>query len=215
MKIGIIAEGHSDRAVIVNILHRLIGIDINDIIPIRPVDIYDETDLANIPKEQFGGWDSVKKECERKELIPLFFERLGNNFLTIHIDTAESAQYGIVQPTKDQNYCKNLRELVIAKIIEWMGIDISKSLLFAIAIEEIDAWILTLMEDRDSSKSANAKKRLEYLKGYKLGKMKPNYELYYEFSEGFKNSSDKQMLKFRHRNESLDMFCEEVLEKTI
>lgn len=215
MKIGIIAEGHSDRAVIKNILQGITGIDGNDIIAILPIDALDETDLANIPREQFGGWAAVRNECMQREFIDLFFERFGDNFMVIQIDTAESAQYGITQPKKDGTYTTEIRKLIIRKIIEWIGNDISENLLFAIAVEEIDAWILTILENRDSSLSADPKKRLERIKGFRPGRMKPNFELYCSYSDKLKFASDQEMASFRSRNQSLDLFCEEIAIKVL
>lgn len=215
MKIGIIAEGHSDRAVIVNILEGVTGIDSSDIIPILPIYALDETDLANKSKQEFGGWSAIKNECNSKEFIIPFYERLGDNFLVIHLDTAESAQYGIIQPNKDNHYTHELRKLIISQIIDWMNIDISDSLLFAIAVEEMDAWILTILEARDSSKTANAKKRLEYIKGFKPGKLKPDYDLYLEYSLPFKEDTAIKKNMFLTRNESLNVFCQEIIAKIL
>lgn len=215
MKIGIIAEGHSDRAVIANLLQGILGINSNDILAILPIDALDETDLANLPKEYFGGWSSVKRECKEKEFIDLFLERAGTNFIVIHLDTAESAQFGINQPTKDNLYCDSLRALIVNEITVWMGENMDEKLLHAISVEETDAWILTTMEDRDSSKSADPKKKLERLKGFKLGKMKPSYNLYHDYSKAFKTATINQLLAYRSRNKSLDAFCSEIETKAL
>jgi hypothetical protein len=215
MKIGIISEGHSDRAVICNLLERMTGLDSSDIIPVLPIEVSDETDLALLSKAHFGGWSAVKNECESRELIDLFFERLGNDFLVIHMDTAESAQYDIAQPAKDANYVRNIRELLIAVIKKWLGTEDEDNLLFAIAVEEIDAWLLTTIEDRDSTKSADAKKRLEFKLGMKTGKLKPDYKGYYDLSMPFKEVGLKDFEKFLTRNESLLAFCQEVNQKVL
>ncbi|WP_316824718.1 hypothetical protein [Pedobacter miscanthi] len=215
MKIGIIAEGHSDRAVISNLLQGILGIEGNDILAILPINGLDETDLANLPKEYFGGWTSVRRECHEREFINPFFERTGENFIVVQIDTAESAQFGVKQPTKDDDYCDIIRTTIISKIRDWMGEDIGDKLLHAIAVEETDAWILTLLETRDSSKSADPKKKLERLKGFKIGKMKPDFKLYSEYSQEFKSATKKQLLTFRSRNRSLDAFCTEIETKAL
>jgi hypothetical protein len=215
MKIGLVTEGHSDRAVIVNILEGLTNLDKNDFIPILPVFALDETDLAMKTRANFGGWPAVKRECEEREFIDLFFEREGDNFLVIHFDTAESAQYGIKQPQKDHDYATELRNRVIEQIMTWMQTDSADQLLFAIAVEEMDAWILTIVENRDSTKSSDAKSKLEYLKGFRRGKMKPDFDLYSDYSRAFREESKQTLAKYISRNKSLEAFYNEVTAKVL
>ncbi|MDB4919165.1 hypothetical protein [Mucilaginibacter sp.] len=210
MRIGIIAEGHSDRAVIVNIISGITGMDESDFQPLLPQYKYDATDLAAGRGEIHGGWNSVKDECKNRIFIDDFFLQEQSDFIAIHFDTAESADYGIVQPEKGPNYCKEIRSSIINKINEWIGEDLSSTFLYAISVEEMDAWILTLLEDRDSSKTANAKKRIEFKKGYRQGKMKPDYQLYFEFSKEFNTNDEKRLTKYLSRNKSLHDFYYDV-----
>src|ERR1700760_4802182 len=152
MRIGIIAEGHADRAVIENVIAGITGLDYSSFIPLRPAELKDETDRGKQPQETFGSWTNVKNECRERELIDPFLSLDGNDFVVIHIDSAEAHLYDIKRPNpKLAKYCSELRELIVKKIIEWLDEDLSDVLLYAVAIEEIDAWILTLLEDRDSS----------------------------------------------------------------
>jgi len=215
MRIGVIAEGHSDRAVIVNIISGLTGLDESDFQPLLPQYKYDATDKAAGRGEVHGGWNAVKDECENRIFINDFLSQEDGDFIAIHFDTSESAQYGINQPEKNLNYSNELRNLIINKILNWLNEDLSHVLLFAIAIEEMDAWILTLIENRNSTSTANAKKRLEYKLGYRPGKLKPNYELYLEISNKFKTETSQNIKKYLSRNESLNDFYEDVKSKVV
>lgn len=215
MRIGVISEGHSDRAVIVNIISGLTGLDESDFQPLLPQYKFDATDTAAGRGEVHGGWNAVKDECKSRTFIDEFLIQEDNEFIVIHFDTAESAQYGILQPEKGPSYSTELRTKIINQIKSWLDEDLTNSLLFAIAVEEIDAWILAIIENRDSTKTADAKRRLEYKKGYKMGKLKPNYDLYLEFSKSFKNDNQKQINSYLVRNQSLSDFYQEVKEKIL
>ena len=73
VRIGVISEGHADRAVISNILMGSLEIDGSDIIPLRPTYGKDETDKAlNDPRTK-SSYSVIKEECESKELFDGFF----------------------------------------------------------------------------------------------------------------------------------------------
>ena len=69
MRIGVIAEGHADIAIIKAILKVLKGIDGSDIYAIRPNELYDETDLAEL---KFSNWNLVLKSCADECLLQSF-----------------------------------------------------------------------------------------------------------------------------------------------
>ena len=216
MRIGVISEGHADRAVITNILTGLVGIDSSDIEPLRPVDKKDETDKANADPLTFGGWGAVKQECETRKQIDDFLAIEGHDYIVIHLDTAEADQYGIEKPNKgDETYCLELRRRVIDLINGWLKKDMSNELLYAIAIEEIDAWILTIYEKKNSIKAAKPKEKLNSV----LGRLKidstSNYENYLVISKSLSKEKDIQKGKFLDYNCSLNAFFEEVNAKIL
>lgn len=208
--IGVISEGTSDQAVISNILSGICKIDSSEISFIRPNDAVDETDISGNQDLTLGGWSRVKMECENNELIDQFLTIEGNEFIIIHIDTAECQEYGITRPEKNSEYCKNLRELVINEIKKWLGDYPNEFAIYAIAVEEIDAWILTIYEKRDSSTSANPKAKLEYKS---RSKAPENYNEGYEISKPFRKPKNFTKEKYRDYNTSLDLFCLEIEEK--
>ncbi|MFY0580431.1 hypothetical protein ACN28S_44885 [Cystobacter fuscus] len=165
MRIGIIAEGRGDLAVISNILRGL-GIDFEDIQFLRPQYALDETDLHAMSEEQFSNWGLVKKECTTGSLLeefldsPIEEERL----VVIHIDTAEAGLpgYDVTRPpgsTKDSAI--ELRRRVAAKLDEWLSGRKSDQFRYAIAVEETEAWILTLYQKKETSTARDPKKALQ------------------------------------------------------
>jgi len=108
MRVGIIAEGKTDQAVIENILCGMFGIDRESIQPIRPSDGTDETDLHQQKPDQFGNCALVRKDCLERFKIRDFFSSPideGERLLVIHVDTDEvgraDAVLTAVRPAKD------------------------------------------------------------------------------------------------------------------
>jgi hypothetical protein len=92
MRVGIIAEGKADQAVISNILRGTLGIDQESIQLIRPSDSTDETDLRQQAPEQYGNCALVENDCLERTEIRKFFNspvEEGQRLLVIHVDTAE------------------------------------------------------------------------------------------------------------------------------
>lgn len=92
MRVGIIAEGQGDQAVIQNILCGALDIDRESIQLIRPADGKDETDLHQQKAERFGNCALVKQDCLERFKIRDFFNSPvdeGERLLVIHVDTAE------------------------------------------------------------------------------------------------------------------------------
>lgn len=202
MRIGIIAEGRSDQAVILNILQGKIGIDSSEVNFLRPDLSKDATDEA-----KFGGWTNVKNDCINKEKFDCYFALEGNEYIVIHLDTSEAQDYNVQRPPdrnrKTANYSIQLRNSVIDKITEWLNNQYSDQLLYAIAIEETEAWILPIYNT--SSVSFDVKKALKKT----LSKLKINsretYENYLKLSKKFR--SKRNLENCYSKNKSLELFC--------
>lgn len=215
MRIGVISEGHADRAVIENILVGLTGLDKSSIIAIRPIYSLDETDKANKDPKTFSSWSVVKEECEKRELIDGFLAMEDQDFVVIHIDTAEADLYGVKRPAKSSTYCENLRLLVIDEINSWLKENISDQILYAIAIEEVDAWILTIYEKKDSTSSTSPKEKLSRILGKKGVNSTSDYDNYLKLSKPFSKEKEIKKEKFLDYNCSLNAFFEEIKTKVI
>ncbi|RLJ72510.1 hypothetical protein [Pedobacter alluvionis] len=215
MRIGVISEGHADRAVILNIIKGVTGLDDSDIKAILPIRALDETDKARLKaKEEFGGWSSVKNECEKRTLIDEFLSIEGQDFVVIHLDTAECHEYGVQRPNKKENgYSKKVIELVIDQVNSWLGAISKNSFLYAIAVEETDAWILPIFESKDSSTIYKAKEKLATVLAKKDLNSKSDYNNFLILSKPFLNSRAVKRGKFLDYNYSLKAFVDEVQTK--
>ena len=215
MRIGIISEGHADRAVIENILRGLTNLDSSDIIALRPIYNLDETDKAHRSALTFSTWSVIKEECEERELIDGFLSVEDQDFVVIHIDTAEADQYGVKRPAKSSTYCHDLRSLVVDEINSWLKEDLSDQILYAIAIEEIDAWILTIYEKRDSTSSISPKEKLSRILARKDINSTSDYDNYLKLSKPLSKDREIKKDKLLDYNSSLNAFFEEVKIKVI
>ena len=167
MKIGIIAEGTDDQKVITNILHGAVGIDGGDVIYIRPDLSVDETTKSFMNEKTAGGWPNVRKDCRERDKLEKFFLIEGQEAIVIHLDSAEAEQYEVARPQKEKNnledYTIFVRNSIIEKVNEWLNDEYADNLIYAIAIEETEAWLLTIFEEKESTVHLNPKKKLEYL----------------------------------------------------
>jgi hypothetical protein len=181
MKIGIIAEGKEDQLIIQNILKGL-GIPNSDVIFVRPdlgrsktpITVAGTTPIS--PPSSIGTFEGVKNACKGvdvggtiiREDFDMFFAVSDNKLMIIHLDTAEldnGASKYIHRPTKNKSdlitYTKKLRSLVVELINSWLSHNYTDKLAYAIAIEEIEAWILTILKgNTDTCDSANPKKKI-------------------------------------------------------
>lgn len=178
MKIGIVAEGPADVAVLRNILKGKLGLERKDVLAIRPELAEDETDLGapgrsggyreRSAREQ-SNWLLVLKECEERVNIEAFLDNPldEERLVVVHIDTAEAhlQGYDVRRPPdrKAATYCDELRRGVVGKINELLGPELAERVRHAVAVEETDAWVLTIYEERkrDTASFFNAKKQLE------------------------------------------------------
>lgn len=169
MQIGIIAEGKGDCAILRNILWSILEDEPRFL---RPEFELDETDLneqegyQSMNPAAFSSWTLVKKDCVEKVRLQSFlvddniFEE--ERAIILQLDTAECelAGYDVVRPDKKQDsYCDDLRIAVIKQINTWLEGNYTSQLYYAICIEEMEAWLLPLYENKDSSTSADPKKR--------------------------------------------------------
>lgn len=220
MKVGIIAEGPADVAVLVNLLKGKLGLDRKDVLAIRPDLASDETDLHEMAESRFSNWGIVKQECVERARIAAFVEPFEDERLVvIHIDTAEADLPGfdVKRPGRQEpGYAGKLRQSVVEKINEWLGGEHLALIRHAVAVEEMDAWLLPLWSShKDTAGRPHPKEDLEKAlnKGNKLSEkerkrhfLKSPYERYDELSSPLRRR--KGLDECASRNESLRLFVE-------
>lgn len=224
MRVGIIAEGRGDLAVLKNILKGWLNLDRESIQYLRPEYDLDETDLHSMPAEQRSNWGLVKQECvDGKKIIeflecPIDEER----FVVIHIDAAESELdgYDVERPTGDvgDSLFYSVRTAIVAKINEWPRAPFNGCVRFAIAIEEMDSWVRTIYAPesvKDTGAHRNAKERLkkEVNKSnqFSLKRLKQLYQLktfqqYDSLTHEFRKKTT--LANCAKRNRSLHLFLD-------
>ena len=217
MKIGIIAEGKEDQLIIQNILKGL-GILNSDVMFVRPDLSRSKTPITiagitpTSPPSSIGTFQGVKNACNSQTDFDSFFAIADQKLMIIHLDTAEldnGANKYINRPIKNKSdlitYTKEVRELVIELINSWLSHNFKNNVAYAIAIEEIEAWILTLLKDTtDTCNSADPKKKLK-----SESKGKSAVQLSEQFT---KNKNLEIYLKHNH---SLKLFVEDFICKYI
>jgi len=227
MKFGILAEGKSDCAVLTNILHGLALIERNsDVRFLRPVFSLDATDIpdeANIA-DGFSNWTLVKKDCIAFSKIDNYLNH--ENFLgqerkiIIQIDTAECEEtgYDVPRPNKKETtYCEDLRTKVINKIKSWVNKPaIEDQLFYAVCIEEMEAWVHALYENKNTVNFPDPKKAFEKYRSKKSQRdkkfqkqekklvNKSTFEKFTFYSKGFQKK--KNITSSLKNNKSLEEF---------
>jgi hypothetical protein len=224
MRVGLIVEGRSDAAVLTNILKGKLNISKSDIQYLVPEFDYDETSLFRMRNEQFSNWTIVKNNCRNKQKISDFIDSFENErFIVIHIDsdTRMEVGYEVNEPINVNNVIdiETLRQNIVNKLSEWLENEFFGKIAFAIAITEIDSWILTLYADHETGLLINAKERLlrilndpskftrkEKQKIFSLRDDK--FEQYNLLSQDFRKP--KKLMQFQTSNVSLRLFCEDL-----
>lgn len=219
MRIGIIAEGRADIAVIKAVVKAITGIDGSDMYAIRPKEILDETDGEEL---KFSNWELVLQSCNNEQLLVPFFEGIDDEvILVVHIDTAERGEknYDVLEPQRTghpnwKEYSRELRNNVKIKIETLIPERHRDKVAYAIAIEETDAWLIPLYDAAkrsDSASNINAKEKLRTL----IGAIKKNAK-YIDTTHDNLNYSNlgKDLIKgikiARKGNESLNLFCMDI-----
>ena len=156
MRVGLVTEGRGDLAVLVNVLKGKLGLDFEDIQFIRPEYDMDETDVHDQAEALRGGWGRVKRECVERGRIREFVENAIDEdiLVVIQIDTAEAHHHGydVERPHRDApDYAELLRQRVVDRINVWLeGEDIER-VRYAVAVEETEAWLLTIHASKDTA----------------------------------------------------------------
>jgi hypothetical protein len=229
MRAGIVCEGPGDFAVLRNLLCGVLNIDSSDIIPVRPhIDATEKSQQSAgqpMAPNEHSNLTLVKEECINKGEINKFLSApfvVGDSrkILIIQIDTdvCENEGYDVARPKKTgdlEAYTRALRDLVVAKIIEWLQTDAFDNFtIFAITIEETEAWLIPLYNKdlrRDTSYYNDPKSELDRIHKKKgLG----NFTKYEQMQILCAPIKKRKNIEFcGGHNESLRLFVEDLTVK--
>ena len=223
MRVGLIAEGRGDLAVLTNVLKGWLNLELEDVQYLRPEYSLDETDLHDMSEEKFSNWSLVKRECIERARIKEFLESPidEERFVIVQIDTAEMelVGYDLKRPTDltGEAHIAAIRALVIDKINGWLEGNFRGAIHYAVTIEETDAWILTLFATRDTCTHRDAKKHLDRAlnkpnafsdkERKRLFQMK-TFERYHKLSKSLRDKTT--LIDCARRNHSLRLFLDEL-----
>jgi hypothetical protein len=211
LKFGVIAEGPTDQTVIENIL---LGYfedqedepDIRYIQPPRP--------LTETP----AGWGLVFKSLERKDHEGALQY---NDYLVIHIDTDVQEETGFDVPRREKGKVLSVSDRV-DRVITRLKQDIDTGfyqanahrILFAIAVDTIECWLLPLLYDNNKAakttgclESANRALRKANQDALSAG-MNKFIRAYEKASSGYRKR--KTLIELHDKNPSLQLFIEQL-----
>lgn len=219
MRIGIIAEGFADASVIKAIAKKLLGYDGADMRVLRPEEAFDETDLQAM---NFSNWQLVFESCKDADFLGAFFDSLeGEAILIVHVDTAERGQegYDVNEPQRTKGvdysaYTEQLRHNVVEKVKALIAEPYCEMIVYAIAVEETDAWLIPLFGNKtgDTASHVRAKETLSKLISLDKKRAKAYVDTERKSLNYVKLGSElaKELKNCRKRNKSLDLFCVEL-----
>lgn len=218
MRVGLVTEGRGDLAVLVNILKGKLGLNFEDIQFIRPEYDMDETDVHDQAEALRGGWGRVKRECVERGRIREFVENAIDEdiLVVIQIDTAEAHEqgYDVERPRRDDpDYAEVLRRRVVERINGWLEGEGVERVRHAVAVEETEAWVLTIFSTKDTATHGDPKKQLLTLvnKTMSDGDRKRHFQLK-EYAQADALSRPfrklRELERFAGRNRSLWLFVD-------
>jgi hypothetical protein len=211
----IISEGTTDQIIIDNILAGYFksgDINIKFLQPSR-----DETDKNK--STNYGGWGLVLQHCQPQNLTKAL--QL-NQYIIIHIDTDVSQQYGVAkQNNKDENYVEITIKLVIQKLISIITEDFyskyHERIIFAIAVECTECWLLPLYAEKDQKGNFNnclfTLNKALGKKGLPIIEHKKDERNFQKLSKDY--SKNKIFNECYEANPSFKIFIEEIQKRNI
>lgn len=215
MLVGLVAEGVSDVAVLRNLLKGWLGLDRYQVIALRPDLQEDATDRcarqAAMSPAKYSNWELVLETCEGQSLIREFLAANDEDstFVVVQIDTdwLDHKNSPLRRPGRSSaEYAPTVRKLIVDHLSSLLG-DLAARTRFAVAVEEVEAWLLCLHDPKnaDTCQSANPKSKLD--RAHKCKNLPPDTEKRYaELSAEFRKR--KAIEAAWGRNVSLKAFLE-------
>ncbi len=221
LTIGIIVEGNTDHVVLRNILIGYFRNFSNLDLTVRPLQpSSDSTDAGSTSMSSFGGWYNVFQYCKSDFLLPAFEQ---NDFIIIQIDSDRSHEmpfevpmYKTESPETSVERIKKLLQSIISKNF---GLETyasySERIIFAIAVDEIECWLLPLYyENKIQSSTKNCLHRLveKFRDNSKINPLNKDKRDYDYISKDL--SKIKELTKAYPKNPSFKIFMEDLMTKS-
>ncbi len=148
---AIIAEGYTDQVVLKNILIGLLSTDDEEPVVNFEHPPYSETARrGNYPP---GGWTLVTQyfaQGRYKQALQT------NSYLVVHIDTDVSSEYGVAKGAKgtEMQLIRDVVAMFRSRIDDAIWEAHSERFIFAVAVHEIECWLLPPLFDTQKAKMA-------------------------------------------------------------
>ena len=149
---GLIAEGPTDHEVLTNIL---IGHFDDPDLTVRPLQpLLDSTDAS----QQQGGWTQVINYC-KSSLFQGAFEQ--NDYLVVQIDTdrlnEKPFELDLKLPTANlvNQVIEKIESMIEASFEVGFWGNYREKILFAVAVDELECWLLPLFYRDENAKAVN------------------------------------------------------------
>ncbi len=218
MRIGVIAEGVTDHRILKDIL---IGyFDDEDAFEYRHLQpVLDATDESNESKH--GSWTHVIKYCESHEKLKN--NLLDLDFLLIQIDSDVCEKLNIDRRGSESP--DEIVEMVKNRLIEAISTELYEAfeskIVFAIAVNEIECWLLPIYESHPKKRekivgcidTLNSALRVHPKISFFIDKKKKTYRYYEILSEPF--IKRKNLAKYYPFNPSFAIFYDQLTRKIV
>ncbi len=210
ISIGLISEGVTDHAIIENILTGFFNNNDLDIRALQPT-----RDYATGAQTSHANWTKVFDWCKSERMA----EALNFiDYIVIQIDTDVSEDKGFDVPKNIDGKTRDAGAMVLAtqQKLQWvMGTMFDKykdKIIFAIAVESIECWVLPLLYSTKPHQQAtvNCLQRVNQIlikDGYTIDTKAKNYNnIYDKISKDYQKQ--KLLKQFYPLNPSLKIFVE-------
>ncbi len=224
--IFLFAEGRADLAVLENVLYGALPGEELEFRHLLPELDFDETDKAHMEPNSFSSWTVIKKEChEKTKLNAADLFAADQDLFVLHIDAAERHRpdfgFDHLPEPRGAEDCAAIACGVSLKMSEWLAPCAIEKLIFAVAVNETDAWLLAHYDDqrkKDSGAVRSPKERLrDFLctsdkKWEKIFSYQNEKQKYDELSRPL--TKPKNLRRTAERNVSLKMFLRSIHRQT-
>lgn len=211
---ALVAEGITDQVVLERIIETVIeakGEDDVEIVHLQP--IRDATDESR--QGAYGGWERVFEFCSSPERLreALIF----NNYLVIHVDTdcCEHPNFGVSRTNggvmrAQADLIADVRQALAGRLGQEFCNELGARLIFAIAVHNIEFWILPFYGDiRLSTGSISCEKKLKETLAKRRLTYKKDYQSFTALADCFSNY--KEIERCKDKNYSLSVFIDSLL----
>lgn len=211
--LGLISEGITDQVVILNILYGCFNTNDVELTYLTPV--RDETDQSRVVNG--SGWYSVIEYVKSSKFNEAF-QFLDYVVIQIDTDVCEEPHYEVSRRQEGKDLTPlQLLEKVRERFRVWIGIEIFEArkdrIIFAIAVDSIECWLLPLYYENDAAKQKKTvncigtlNEALSRSEGFTIQSKDPDY--YERASADY--CKQKILRRVYHHNPSFKAFIKEV-----